>query len=93
MSVEGDIRSSTVVSGYSPEALSVGRWDNTGSEMQNDAITYTRCNPLGITIYIPAKRYVICHLKAWSLLMIVALIKKSLIRILGRKYCLYYVSV
>ncbi len=32
----------------------------------------TRCNPPGIKIDIMAKRCVICHLKAWTLLIIVA---------------------
>ncbi len=31
-----------------------------------------RCNPPGIKIDIVAKRCVICHLKAWTLLIIVA---------------------
>ncbi len=34
--------------------------------------TVTRCNPPGIKIDIMAKRCVICHLKAWTLLIIVA---------------------
>ncbi len=33
---------------------------------------FTRCNPRGIKIDILAKRYVICHLKTWALLIIVA---------------------
>ncbi len=37
----------------------------------------TRCNPPGIKIDIVAKRCVICHLKAWTLLIIVKLFNAS----------------
>ncbi len=46
----------------------------------------TRCNAPGIKIDIMAKRCVICHLKAWTLLIIVAQITNSLTGYIGRKY-------
>ncbi len=45
----------------------------------------TRCNPPGIKIDILVKRCVVCHLKAWTLLIIVAKKTHSLIRLIGNK--------
>ncbi len=44
----------------------------TASVLKIELLNWTRCNPPGITIDILAKRYVICHLKACALLIIVA---------------------
>ncbi len=54
--------------------------------------TASRCNPLGIKIHILAKRCVKCHIKVRTLLIIVIYIGNSLIRSIGRKYYLQYVS-